>query len=206
MMYRFLLLIIILALPTAGCMVPSGRGGGGGGGGGDDDSASGDDDDTTTGDDDDDDDDDDTGDDDDDSVSNPVASGTYWEEYDWGSELEADPNNWEDCTVNYVIAPTAAAPEPGCPGCFASFRVDFDWNLHTCGDIIPDDPADLTDINFGISGNTLWVYNYDLGDWQTWMTGTATSSSFVGQSSWTSDEIQAGFPFQYRTALDMSWF
>jgi hypothetical protein len=109
--------------------------------------------------------------------------------------------------VVYDIDPSPQAPEPGCPGCFVSFRVDFEWNYHTCGDgPFTDDPSDITGVNFGVSGNVLWVYNYELSDWQTWMTGSSTSSSFSGAGDWSDADAGAGYPFEWREAIELEWF
>ena len=102
--------------------------------------------------------------------------------------------------------PTANAAEPGCPGCFASFNVNFDFNFHNCGSAFDTDPSDYTGINFGVSGNVLWVYNYEISDWQTWMPSTSTSSSFTGVGSWNDASAGTGYPYEFRSAIELNWF
>ena len=217
---RLLLAIIILFGLSLLTACPAARRGGGGGsddddsGPADDDDGAEDDDDTTQEDDDDttpppDDDDatdDDDAGDDDDATGQPIATGDYLRQFDWGSALEEDAG-WPDCDLVFDIDPASQAPEPGCPGCFVAFRVDFDWNYHTCGTgPFEDDPSDMTGVNFGVSGNVLWAYNYELGDWQTWMTGSSTSSSFSGYTDWYDEEAGVGYPYQWREAIDLEWF
>lgn len=218
-------LVLAALVPTlllSGCN-PS-RGGGGGGSddddsaagdddtsAGDDDTSSGDDDtssgddDTSTGDDDTStgDDDTSTGDDDTTPEDNLVASGSYYTEYDWSTELEG-ASGWTDCLSTFTIDPSPDDPPEGCPGCFAVFRADMDFVVHTCGDALAE-VFDLEGINFGVSGNVLWLYNYADEDWMTWMTGTATSDSFVGQGAWVPQTVE-GYDYDVRESIELEWF
>jgi hypothetical protein len=214
--FRTVLSLLAITSLLSACGARVSRGGGGGGGddddatadddtsAGDDDTSSGDDD-TSSGDDDTSSGDDDTSSGDDDTTpdDNLVASGNYYLEYDWGADLE-EATGWTDCFATWDITPVPEAPETGCPGCFAVFRTDMEFDVHTCGDAL-DTVNDLFGVNFGISGNVMWIYDYGISDCRTWMTGSSTSSSFVGQAAWVPQDV-SGYDYETRETIEVEWF
>ena len=197
------ILALLLALGLVGCMPTRG----GGGSRGDDDDATddeeADDDDEATDDDVDatDDDDDATDDDDDDVPDNWVqADGTYQINYNWESWVEEEYGYW-DCTATWMMDETSFIPPDGCPGCFATFAVEFDFFSSNCPDDVAAELGNLGVTYAGVAGNTLFRYFESEGDWFSIINGLAGGSSFTAESEWF-DESDSGYTFQELYTID----